>query len=202
MRVIAGKYRGRTLSTPPGDSTRPILDRVKGALFDWLGSQLLLPGHLPPVNVCDLFCGGGSQGIESLSRGVAHCAFVEIDPAALKCLRDNLAALKITAHYEIVSRPAESVTLRRVNDRGYSIVFVDPPYRFSEDVSTHSIMGRVAARIGVQIPTEPNALVLWRHDEHCRLPERLPNGWHQTDRRTWGSNAITLFEQGGLEGHQ
>ncbi|MBX3396268.1 MAG: RsmD family RNA methyltransferase [Phycisphaerae bacterium] len=199
MRVIAGTYRGRTLTTPSGESTRPILDRVKGALFDWLGSRLLLPGHLPPINVCDLFCGGGSQGIESLSRGAAYCTFVERDPAALKCLRANLTALKITSQFEIVNRPAESITLKRVNGRGYSIVFVDPPYRFSEDVSVDSIMGRVAARIGVQIPTEPDALVLWRHDEQCRLPDRLPNGWHQTDRRTWGSNTITLFEQGGLE---
>lgn len=199
MRVIAGEFRGRTLTTPEGLSTRPILDRVKGSLFDWLGSRLALPGQLPPVNVCDLFCGAGSQGIEALSRGAAFCAFVETDPGALKCLRSNIAALKIADRCQIVNRPAESAVVTTPNGEGCSIVFVDPPYRLSEDVSPTGVMGRVIARIGREIPTRPEALMVWRHDDSVRLPSELPSGWTTIDRRTWGSNAITMYAQGSNE---
>ncbi|HWL92127.1 MAG TPA: RsmD family RNA methyltransferase [Phycisphaerae bacterium] len=196
MRVIAGKYRGRTLATPEGASTRPILDRVKGSLFDWLGSRLALPGYLPAVNVCDLFCGAGSQGIESLSRGAAFCAFVEIDPAALKCLRENLATLRVAEPHEIVARSAEAATVRPPDGRGFSIIFIDPPFRLSQDLRPESTMGRVIARLGNQIPTELDALLLWRHDEALRLPDKLAETWQTTDRRAWGTNAISLYEQG------
>jgi 16S rRNA (guanine966-N2)-methyltransferase len=195
MRVIAGEFRGRKLSTPEGLNTRPILDRVKGALFDWLGSRLALPGSLPAVNVCDLFCGGGSQGIEAISRGAAFAAFVETQPDALKCLRENIATLKIANRGQIVNRPAESAVFKTPDGRGFSIIFVDPPYRLSEDLSPASVMGRVVARIGKEIRTEPDAIVAWRHDESCRLPTTLPNGWVTIDRRTWGSNAITMFSR-------
>lgn len=195
MRVIAGEFRGRKLTTPEGLATRPILDRVKGALFDWLGARMALPGSLPAVNVCDLFCGGGSQGIEAVSRGAAFAAFVESQPDALQCLRTNIATLKIERRCQIVNRPAESAVFKTPDDRGFSIVFVDPPYRLSEDLSPGSIMGRVAARIGREIATEQGAFVAWRHDESCKLPATLPNGWATIDRRTWGSNAITMYTQ-------
>lgn len=175
--------------------TRPILDRVKGSLFDWLGSRLALPGHLPAVNVCDIFCGGGSQGIEALSRGASFCAFVEIDPVAVKCLKANLATIQLTSGFAVVSRPAETVSLRTPDDRGFSIVFLDPPFGLSENVSPGTVMGRLIERIGNQIPTEPDALVLWRHDQACKLPKSLPSGWVTTDVRSWGTNAITMFER-------
>ncbi len=200
MRVIAGQYRGRTLQSPPGLGTRPILDRVKGSLFDWLGSRLALPGHLPPVNVCDMFCGGGSQGIEAMSRGAAFCAFIESDPVALKCLRENLATIKLSSGVAVVAKTAETATAKPPDSRGFSIVFVDPPFKLSENVTPGTVMGQVIARLGNQIPVEPDALVLWRHDEACKLPATLPGGWTCTDSRSWGTNAITLFERVSAEG--
>lgn len=195
MRVIAGQYRGRKLITPSGAGTRPILDRVKGSLFDWIGSRLALPGHLPAVNVCDLFCGGGSQGIEALSRGAAFCAFVESDAEALKCLKANLAALGINDECVVVARTAETAAVRPPDGRGFAIVFIDPPFRLSERVEPNSVMGRIIAGFGARIPVEPDTLLLWRHDASCRLPDLLPGGWRAADRRSWGTNAITLYER-------
>jgi 16S rRNA (guanine966-N2)-methyltransferase len=100
MRVVAGQFRGRRLQAPPGETTRPILDRAKVALFDWLGAQLSQPGDLPPIHVLDMFCGAGSLGIEALSRGVASCTFVEKDKEALQSLRMNLAQLGISGAIE------------------------------------------------------------------------------------------------------
>ncbi|MFQ5412076.1 MAG: RsmD family RNA methyltransferase [Phycisphaerae bacterium] len=199
MRVISGRYRRHRLETPRGMDTRPIIDRVKASVFDWLGSRLALPGRMPPINVCDLFCGAGSQGIEALSRGATYCAFVETDRRALACLRENLARIGLDASSAVVDRPAEMVTIRPPDGRGFGLVLLDPPYRLSEDVSDESTMGRVTARLGEAIPVEPDALVLWRHAEGCVLPDGLPGGWRTIERRAWGSTAVTMLRRDSLD---
>ena len=199
MRVITGRYKGRRLQTPAGTTSRPILDRVKVSLFDWLGSRLGEPGRLPPISVCDLFCAGGSQGIEALSRGATFCAFVEKDRSALVCLRKNLDTLGIAKEAVVVNQPAESVALRPPTGDGFGLIFVDPPYRLSEDVSEGSPAFRVFAGLGTRIVTMPEALVLWRHDDNCTLPQAAPGGWMTIERRRWGSMAITLFQQSQVQ---
>ena len=79
-RVIAGFAKGRKLKLVPGDSTRPIMDRVKEALFSIIGQSIL------DTQFLDLFGGTGSVGIEALSRGAAHVTFVERDRAPLRAL--------------------------------------------------------------------------------------------------------------------
>ena len=86
MRVIAGSAKGRTLHSVPGDSTRPITDRTKSALFSILTSQEMIVGR----RFLDLFGGTGAVGIEAFSRGAAGAVFCERDRAALQTLRRNL----------------------------------------------------------------------------------------------------------------
>ena len=85
MRVIAGELRGRRLVAPKGATTRPTSDRVREATFNALGSMAAIEG----ARVLDAFAGSGALGIEALSRGADHCAFVERDRAALEALRDQ-----------------------------------------------------------------------------------------------------------------
>ena len=80
MRVIAGTAKGRTLQSVPGDSTRPITDRVKSALFSILLAQDMIEGR----RYLDLFAGTGAVGIEALSRGAGSALFCERDRAALR----------------------------------------------------------------------------------------------------------------------
>src|SRR6185437_15178113 len=92
MRIIAGAWRGRTLTAPPGTGTRPTSDRVRQALFDmllhapWGGRDLL-----EDASVLDAFAGTGALGLEALSRGAARATFIEHDRAALATLRRNIA---------------------------------------------------------------------------------------------------------------
>src|SRR3546814_11854801 len=86
FRSISGKWRGRPLVPLSGDATRPTADRVREALFSMLASRL---GSFEELRVADLFAGTGALGLEALSRGAAHCTFVESDPLALKALRSN-----------------------------------------------------------------------------------------------------------------
>ncbi|WP_069804240.1 16S rRNA (guanine(966)-N(2))-methyltransferase RsmD [Thermogemmatispora onikobensis] len=84
MRVVAGEAKGRRLKSPRTPGTRPIIDRVKTALFDILATRI------EGARFLDLFAGTGGVGIEALSRGAAFATFIEIDPRVLKVLRENL----------------------------------------------------------------------------------------------------------------
>jgi 16S rRNA (guanine966-N2)-methyltransferase len=119
MRIIAGKWRGRTLEAPPGRSTRPTADRLREALFSMLASRL---GSFEDLRVADLFAGSGALGFEALSRGAASATFVENDQTALAAIRRN--AEKLGADVKIVSGSA----LALPRSEPFDLVFADPPY--------------------------------------------------------------------------
>ena len=195
MRVIAGRYRGRRLLAPTGRDTRPILDRVKVSLFDWLGARFGQPGTLPPLTVLDLFCGGGSLGIEALSRGAESCVFVEADSHAFQCLLENLNALGMSPTARVFNHPAESVNIALSNQAVFDLIFLDPPYHLSETITPASVLGRVIARLGADIPVAPGVLAVWRHRADCGQADFLPGGWKSSERRTWGTMAVTMLER-------
>ena len=100
IRVVAGEAKGRRLKTPKTTSTRPIIDRVKTALFD------ILSVRVEDVRFLDLFAGTGSVGIEALSRGAASATFIELNPAILKLVRENLQITGLADRAETVHADA------------------------------------------------------------------------------------------------
>ena len=90
MRIISGTWRSRPLIAPKGDTTRPTADRTRETLFSMLTSRL---GSFEGLQVLDLFSGSGALGLEALSRGAAHCVFVEQDKATLDALESNISKL-------------------------------------------------------------------------------------------------------------
>jgi 16S rRNA (guanine(966)-N(2))-methyltransferase RsmD len=120
MRVIAGTARGRKLASVPGDTTRPITDRAKEALFS------ILHHDLPDARVLDLFAGTGGVGIEALSRGAAHCDFVEIAPAAVRTIRANLDHTGLSDGARVIRRDVFRL-LEDPPSEPYDLVYVAPP---------------------------------------------------------------------------
>jgi 16S rRNA (guanine966-N2)-methyltransferase len=130
MRIIAGKLRRRTLLTNPGLTTRPIIDRAKVKLFD------LIRSRLPNAKVADLFCGTGTLGFESLSRGAASCVFAEADHRAHELLVQNAERLGVNEQslcwrVDVIRssfRPKGATPWSP-----YDVVYFDPPYRMVTD---------------------------------------------------------------------
>ncbi|MEL7190310.1 MAG: 16S rRNA (guanine(966)-N(2))-methyltransferase RsmD [Pseudomonadota bacterium] len=122
MRIIAGQWRGRKLAAPKGDATRPTADRTRETLFSMLTSRL---GSFDELRVADLFAGSGALGLEALSRGAAHCLFVEQDRAALDAIKANIQALEAREQTRI---EATSVTRLGPAREPYDIILADPPY--------------------------------------------------------------------------
>ncbi len=120
MRVIAGLAKGRRLWPVPGDSTRPITDRAKEALFGKLHAWL------PERTVLDLFGGTGSVGLEALSRGAAKATFVDSNARAIATMRRNGQHCGLYPQMELVK--ADSFRyLTRPGIGPFDFIFIAPP---------------------------------------------------------------------------
>lgn len=122
LRIIAGEWRGRKLAAPEGDTTRPTADRTRETLFSMLVSRL---GSFEDLRVADLFAGSGALGLEALSRGAAHCLFVDQDAGAIRAIRRNIANLKATDRSDV---RAGSVLALGPAKQPLDLVLLDPPY--------------------------------------------------------------------------
>lgn len=119
MRIIAGKWRGRTIEAPPGQATRPTADRVRETLFSMLTSRV---GSFEDLRVADLFAGSGALGFEALSRGATSATFVENDAKAAAIIRRN--AEKLGASVQILGSSA----LALPQSQAFHLILADPPY--------------------------------------------------------------------------
>ena len=118
MRIISGKYKGMNLAEFKGQEIRPTSDRVKESLFN------ILSFRIAGARVLDLFCGSGNLGIECLSRGVSFVHFNDISKDSISVLNKNL--LKIKEKNFAVTTLDYSLCLSK--ERGFDIIFLDPPY--------------------------------------------------------------------------
>lgn len=123
MRVIAGSARRLLLKTVEGMDTRPTTDRIKETLFN------MLQPEIPGCTFLDLFSGSGAIGIEALSRGAAMAVFVENNPKAVDCIKENLARTRLEENALVMGSDVITA-LRRLEGRNYrfDVVFMDPPY--------------------------------------------------------------------------
>ena len=125
VRVVAGDLRGRRIEAPTTEATRPTTDKVREAVFNSLRSMDVVEG----ARVLDLFAGTGAMGIEALSRGAAHCVFVESDRAALAVLRTNLQQLGVADKSTVISGDA---VMQASQQQGIDLLIADPPYGYND----------------------------------------------------------------------
>jgi 16S rRNA (guanine966-N2)-methyltransferase len=173
MRVIAGKYGGRTLIAPRGRGTRPTGDRVRESVFAILAS-------VQGERVLDLFAGSGAMAIEALSRGAAEATLVDSSRAAVAAIRRNLATLELAA--EVHATAASAFLERaRADGRQYDLVFLDPPYRHA------STLGRELS-IALAPLLAAGARLVAESDRRAPLELDLP----LHDTRRYGDTLIQL----------
>jgi 16S rRNA (guanine966-N2)-methyltransferase len=181
VRVIAGSAKGRTLASVPGDSSRPVTDRVKAALFSILTSADMIEER----RYLDLFGGTGAVGIEALSRGAAEVVFCERDRDALRTLQRNLDATGFTDRVQVVPGDAFAY-LARAHVAAFDVIYVAPP-QYQE----------LWLRALSAVDARPELLC----DGGQVIVQVFPKEWtepglaHLTllDRRQYGSTALFFF---------
>jgi 16S rRNA (guanine966-N2)-methyltransferase len=162
VRVIAGKFRSRSLKGPGALAIRPTSDRLRETLFNILGPSVEDSLFL------DLYAGTGAIGIEALSRGARQAVFIESNPKAAKLLRQNLKTLEIGVQGELIEadvlRGLEKVAARRVLA---DFIFLDPPYA---KIPEHE---RALDFLDASHLIAPAGIVIAEHASRTELPDRF-----------------------------
>ena len=181
LRVIGGKARGRRLFSVPGDTTRPITDRVKEALFNIIGADVEGSSFL------DLFAGTGAVGIEALSRGATFVRFVDNNRLAVETVHSNLKTTGFEPLAEVLRMDAFTL-LDRTADRCFDFVYIAPPQykqlwkKALLKLDEHPAWLAEAAWIIVQIhPVEYEVI--------------KPRNFAEFEQRRYGSTLLIFFEK-------
>jgi 16S rRNA (guanine966-N2)-methyltransferase len=185
VRIIAGAFKGRRLAAPPGLETRPLPDRVKQALFDWLGQRL------DGLHVADCCAGSGAFAFEALSRGARCVEAIEPGAHALPILRANAAGLGNPAALVLHPRTFQAV-LPQLHD--LDLIFADPPFPwYAKDRATLAALLQMGARA-----LAPGGRFVIRGERGATLPE-LPADLVETDRRTYGRSWLAMLERNPVQ---
>jgi 16S rRNA (guanine966-N2)-methyltransferase len=182
MRIVGGRWRGRSLKGPSSDAIRPTSDRLRETLFN-----ILQHGYDDPIEgarVLDLFAGTGALGLEALSRGAAFALFVDDGAEARGLIRANIETLGVGGQSRLFRRDATRMGKAAPNEP-FSLVFCDPPY------------GRGLAECALASCAEggwltPAAVVVV--EEAQEIEVTLPRGFTEYERRDHGETKV-IFGQ-------
>ena len=119
-RIIAGCRKGMRLNAVPGDSTRPVTDRVKEAVFNIIGPDIA------GASMFDLFGGTGSIGLEALSRGASYVRFSDANRNAYNTLVSNIKLTRFEKQAKAYFGDVFNI-LRGIPDREFEYIYVAPP---------------------------------------------------------------------------
>jgi len=183
VRVIAGEAGGVPLTAPPGRTTRPTSDLVKGAMFSVLGDAGC------SGRVLDLYAGSGALGIEALSRGADFCDFVEKDAAACKTIEANLQKTRLGDRARVHRLPAGRFVAAAT--AAYDLILIDPPYALPE-------VDELLAHVGRSALIHSETTLVLEHSSR-RPPAPLAGLLALEKSRTHGDTAFSVYTVAGAE---
>ena len=157
MRVIAGKFKGRNLKSPPSLQVRPTSDRLRETLFNVIASRV------PNARFLDLCAGSGAVGIEALSRGAAHATFVDRSRRSCQLIKANLELCGVGETGRDIYCSEVTEFLKQSNTDKWDLIFLDPPY------NTDYL--RILQLLGSLSLLENEGLLIVEHHHKTDLPE-------------------------------
>jgi 16S rRNA (guanine966-N2)-methyltransferase len=193
VRIISGKFRGLSLSTPKDERVRPTSDRVREALFNVIAhNNFGMDFSLNGVRVLDLYAGTGALGLEALSRGASFVMFVDDHFESRALIRRNVEAAHATGATKIWRRDAAVLGDIPSNAGGvFGLVFIDPPYR--KGLADRSLASLVA---GNWLAERCLLVVETAEGEALDVPPSL----EIEDDRTYGDTRVRLIMRRTLTG--
>jgi 16S rRNA (guanine966-N2)-methyltransferase len=189
MRVISGRVGGRRIESPAGQDLRPMMDKVRAALFDMLWHLNAVQGR-----ALDLYAGSGAVGIEALSRGVTFVDFVEMNPVSARTIQQNLENLGLGKEGRVHKRKVEAVldNPKLLGHTGsYDLITVTPPY---PAVKYPALMETIASSPMVGEGT----VVVVEHPQESDLEEKI-GPLERLRERKYGRTKISIYHVPGGE---
>lgn len=191
MRIVAGSLKGRAITTPDGQNTRPTSDRARQAIFNVL-EHASWAEPLDGARVIDLYAGSGALGYEAVSRGAAFALFVEIDDEARGAIRENADAWGLMGRTRVHRRSATDLGVRPgPAGEAFDIAFLDPPYG-------KGLGEQTLARLLEGNWLKPGATVVFERgsDE----PEIDTPGYERLDARDYGAARVLFLRVAEAQG--
>jgi len=182
MRIVGGKFKGRSIAAPAGQATRPTSDRVREAIFNILAHGIEGFG-LEGARVLDLFAGTGAMGLEALSRGARFCQFVDDSAAARGLIGGNADALGVIGQCKIWRRDATKLG-PCAPQPPFDLVFADPPY--GKGLGHKALVSLVSGGW-----LAPGAVVVLEEAEKADVAEVA--GLTLLDRRVYGDSQVRFY---------
>lgn len=183
IRVIAGTAKGRRLKLVPGEGTRPVMDRVKEAVFNIIG------GGIAGSTFLDLFGGTGSVGIEALSRGAAQATFVDSDKFAVKTIKENLGLVGFTEQSRVLRGNALEY-LKSTPLMSFDFIYVAPPQYQELWVKALTLIDAQPGWLN------PDGWAIVQIDPVEYVEQEL-NNLVLVDQRKYGSTLVCFYERPG-----
>ena len=183
MRGITGSARGCRLKELEGMEPRPTTDRVKEGLFNII--QFDIEGR----KVLDLFAGTGQLGIECLSRGAASAVFVDRRTDAVKLIRENLKATRLSDKARVVS--GDSMEFLKSLRESFDLIFLDPPYEAG-------LLEPAIAHIAKFDILSPHGIIVAESAADKVLPD-LPAPYRLYREYRYGQIKLTVYHRDGNE---
>lgn len=180
MRIIAGKFKGRSLITMKDKSIRPTTDRVKESIFN------LLQGYVEDAKVLDLFAGSGALGIEAISRGASSVVFADRSNDSIETVNTNLK--KVNGKVTVIRKDfLSTIDYLSARKEKFDIIFLDPPYKQGLEVVAIEKIEESG------ILAEDGIIVVERSRED--VPLSLPSGYRALTERYYGSVTVVLVQK-------
>ncbi len=139
MRIIAGKFKGRSIMFLKSSNTRPLKDSIKENIFNIITHSKITSVVLDDSKILDLYSGIGSFGLEALSRGAKKVTFIEKNREAFDILKKNIHNLSVGNNIEIFKSDINTVLLNRKLEK-FDILFLDPPFADKSFIETVKII--------------------------------------------------------------
>jgi 16S rRNA (guanine966-N2)-methyltransferase len=184
MRIVGGRFGGRTLAAPKSQNIRPTSDRLRESLFNILAHRYEDP--VVGARILDLFAGTGALGLEAMSRGAAFALFMDEGAEARALVRQNVEALGLGGVTRIFRRDATRLGAAHPNEP-FGLAFLDPPYR--QGLAERSL---ASLRDGAWLT--PAALVIV--EEAADAGFAPPSGFEELERRRYDDTEFTFLRNG------
>ena len=177
MRIISGKYRGRTIVPPRNLRARPTTDFAKENLFNVLTNLV----DFEELDVLDLFSGTGSISYEFASRDARSVTSVEVNSVHHNFIRQTAKEFKFENFYAV---KANAFLYLKSCTKKFDLIFSDAPYDLE---GSDEVIKLVFER---DLLNE-DGILIFEHSKD-RNYENHPNLW-QT--RSYGSVQFSFFKK-------
>ncbi len=183
MRITSGRFKSRIIKAPR--AIRPTLDNVRKSIFD------IVSGQVDGAKVLDLFAGSGALGLEALSRGADSCIFVDNDKSSVKTIKENLEALGLPYHEDIIIVAADAmkaISKFAKNGERFDLIFLDPPYY-------KSLVKKSLFLLGSYDILTKSGVVIVEHSKHDAVPNSTGELTLYRSTR-YGDTQISFYRKG------